>query len=255
MDNIFNKEIETCDDFLGGKLRFIQPIKGYRAGVDPVLLAAALPNDLKGRLLDLGCGVGVSGLCALWRNPHLTMVGIESDEDAAQRCIRNAALNQMDDRVIVHHTCLGDTEFADPLKGEEVDIVITNPPWFEPAHSQKAQGSRGVGRQEGEICLDDWLDYAMRKLRTGGIIAIIHRANRSDDILRIFTNRVGNIKLIPIWSKKNQPAKHVIILGNKARKTPMHIMPGCVMHDDNGQFLPHAKDIFMKGSPLYYGEK
>lgn len=255
MDNIFNEKIETCDDFLGGKLQLIQPINGYRAGVDPVLLAAALPHDAKGRLLDLGCGVGTSGLCALWRNPKLTMVGIEADADAANRCARNAILNRMEDRVIVHHQHLGNPEFIDPLKGEEVDIVITNPPWFEPAHSQKAQGSRGNGRQEGDINLDDWLDYGLRKLRTGGLIAIIHRANRSDDILRIFTNRVGNLKLIPIWSKKNQAAKHVIILGNKARKTPMRIMPGCIMHSDDGEFLPHAKDIFMKGSPLYYGDE
>ena len=33
----------TDDGFLGGRLTIRQPAKGYRAGVDPVLLAAALP--------------------------------------------------------------------------------------------------------------------------------------------------------------------------------------------------------------------
>ena len=32
----------STDDFLGGKLRVKQPKKGYRAGIDPVLLAASV---------------------------------------------------------------------------------------------------------------------------------------------------------------------------------------------------------------------
>ena len=37
----------TDDAFLGGQLRLLQPRKGYRAGVDPVLLAASV-NALAG---------------------------------------------------------------------------------------------------------------------------------------------------------------------------------------------------------------
>ena len=33
----------TEDRFLGGRLVLAQPRKGYRAGIDPVLLAAAVP--------------------------------------------------------------------------------------------------------------------------------------------------------------------------------------------------------------------
>lgn len=32
----------TEDAFLGGRLRLLQPVQGYRAGVDPVLLAASV---------------------------------------------------------------------------------------------------------------------------------------------------------------------------------------------------------------------
>ena len=31
------------DDFLGGKLSLMQPETGYRAGADPVFLAASVP--------------------------------------------------------------------------------------------------------------------------------------------------------------------------------------------------------------------
>ena len=37
----------SIDEFLGGKLKIKQPKKGYRAGIDPVLLAASV-NASKG---------------------------------------------------------------------------------------------------------------------------------------------------------------------------------------------------------------
>mgnify|MGYP001821000592 CR=1 FL=1 len=51
------------DAFLGGKLHLLQPKTGYRAGVDPVLLAASVPAAAGERVLDLGCGVGAAALC------------------------------------------------------------------------------------------------------------------------------------------------------------------------------------------------
>ena len=55
----------SIDEFLGGKLKIKQPLRGYRAGVDPVLLAASV-NAYEGEdILDLGCGA-VS-------NTHLTL--------------------------------------------------------------------------------------------------------------------------------------------------------------------------------------
>ena len=54
----------TDDAFLGGALRVLQPLSGYRAGVDAVLLAAAAPLDAgrAARVLDCGAGVGTVGL-------------------------------------------------------------------------------------------------------------------------------------------------------------------------------------------------
>ncbi|MEY2961347.1 MAG: hypothetical protein RLZ60_1177, partial [Pseudomonadota bacterium] len=53
----------SCDNFLNGKVRVWQPINGYRAGVDPVLLAAAVPAKSGQTVLELGCGVGTASLC------------------------------------------------------------------------------------------------------------------------------------------------------------------------------------------------
>ena len=48
----------TDDKFLMGRLRLLQPARGYRAATDPVLLAAACPAEGGQSVLDLGCGDG-----------------------------------------------------------------------------------------------------------------------------------------------------------------------------------------------------
>ena len=53
----------TRDAFLGGRLHLWQPVNGYRAGVDPVLLAASVNARAGQAVLELGCGGGTAMLC------------------------------------------------------------------------------------------------------------------------------------------------------------------------------------------------
>ncbi|MBL4768768.1 MAG: methyltransferase, partial [Rhodobacteraceae bacterium] len=44
-----------------------QPRKGYRAGIDPMLLAASVPAHAGQSVLELGCGAGAAILCLATR--------------------------------------------------------------------------------------------------------------------------------------------------------------------------------------------
>ena len=55
------------DTLLGGRVKLRQPRHGYRAAIDPVLLAAAVPAGHGDTVLDIGCGAGAAGLCILSR--------------------------------------------------------------------------------------------------------------------------------------------------------------------------------------------
>ena len=60
----------TEDAFLGGKLSILQPEKGYRAGIDAVFLAAAIPCQPGDTVFEAGIGTGVASLCLLARSPQ-----------------------------------------------------------------------------------------------------------------------------------------------------------------------------------------
>ena len=64
MGNIKVDHVELSEDkLLGGRVRFCQPVSGYRVAIDPVLLASAVPAVSGSRVLDLGTGVGAAALC------------------------------------------------------------------------------------------------------------------------------------------------------------------------------------------------
>ncbi len=72
----------TVDAFLGGRVEAVQPAAGHhRSGLEAVLLAAAISPDAAGRLIDLGAGAGVAGLCAAVRAPGVSVTLVEREAD------------------------------------------------------------------------------------------------------------------------------------------------------------------------------
>ena len=89
------------DKFLDGRLYIFQPKAGYRAAMDPVLLAAAC-DALPGQsVLELGCGAGVASLCLGVRVAGVTLTGLELQPEYADLARRNAAENGIAFEVIV----------------------------------------------------------------------------------------------------------------------------------------------------------
>ena len=117
----------TENALLGGRVRLLQPSRGYRIAVDAVLLAAAIDAAPGDRVLDLGAGVGAVGLCLAARVPGCTVLGIELQPELAALAVRNAVLNGAEHRMrtIVH-------DLAHPLPPDITgfDHVATNPPYL-----------------------------------------------------------------------------------------------------------------------------
>mgnify|MGYP005709842905 FL=1 len=64
---MFDVDELSKDDFLGGAIKIWQPKNGYRAGMDPILLAATVNVSEGQKVLDLGCGVGTASFAIGFR--------------------------------------------------------------------------------------------------------------------------------------------------------------------------------------------
>src|SRR5215510_13263465 len=123
----------STDDFLGGRISVVQPQTGHRAGSDAVLLAASVPAHAGERVLDIGAGSGVAGLCLLARVQGVDVTAVEIDESLAALAARNAAANGFAARfrsIAAVVTSPGKTLAASGLKREGYQHLMANPPFY-----------------------------------------------------------------------------------------------------------------------------
>lgn len=216
----------TRDAFLGGRLQVWQPAQGYRAGIDPVLLAAAVPACAGARVLDLGCGVGTAALCLAVRVPGLDLTGVELQSDVADLARRNAVDNHLPLRVVTADV----QALPGDVSGTAYDHVLSNPPYFDRAHSTPAPDRARETAQGEAFPLSAWLDIAVRRVRPGGTLTIVQRMDRLPDALAAVSGRLGACQVLPIAARAGQPAGLFVLHGIKGRRTPFRLCPPLVLH-------------------------
>ena len=246
---------ETTEDaFLDGRLRIRQPRRGYRAGMDPVLLAASVDARAGARVLELGCGVGVALLCLAHRVPGLKATGLELQPELADLARANAAANALEAHIVD-----GDVALLPPeLRAQSFDHVMANPPYFERAHGSTARDAgRETGRGEG-IALSLWVDAAIRRLAPGGRFWMIQRTARVPDILAACDNRIGDVMLLPLAGRQGRDPETAIISAKKGARGAFRRMSPVVLHmgdahADGDRHSDVARSVLRDGKALGFG--
>lgn len=236
---------------MGGRVRLLQPKDGYRAAIDPVLLAAALVPAAGSSVLDLGCGVGAAALCLLRRCPEVSVVGLELQNELAQLAQANGRLNDMMDRFSVRQ---GDLRQAGTLLGRAgFDHVMANPPYQAAGTGRPSrQPARALANHEGETGLTDWLDAALEQLRPKGSLTLIHRADRLPELLAGLSGRAGRTRVLPLWPAEGKPAGRVLVSAQKGARGPAALLPGLVLHDTTGGYTAAAQAVLRDAADLIW---
>ncbi len=237
--------VQPMDTLLDGRVKVAQPADGYRVAVDAVLLAAAVDAAERARVLDLGCGVGSVGLCLAWRRPDLDITGLDRELVFAAAARANAAANGMGDRL---HIVEGD--LRDPLP-RKFDHVAMNPPYLKAGTATvSAHPLKAAATAEGEAKLADWIAAGRNALQPGGMLTLIHRADRLDDVLAAVSRSFGGIAILPIHPKRDRAAKRILVRAQLGSGEPLAILPGLVLHEENGAFTASADSILRHANAL-----
>lgn len=211
----------THDSFYDGRVSVIQPVKGFRAGTDSLLLAAALNVDLKGHALEVGCGAGGALLPAAYRLPGARLTGLEIDPEMAALARQGIAENGYQDRIDVVD---GDAGAMPGAWQNKFDTVFSNPPFFEAGTIQ----SPGAGKEQAyleSLGLKDWVNAMLFALCPKGTFVMVHRAAELARILAIIERKTGEISILAVHSYPGADAKRVLVRARKGlRSGPIRLL-------------------------------
>ena len=160
-------------------------------------------------------------------------------------------LRNLQKKNLIHNKIDGIVHCADILKGvpqihgQLFSCVITNPPFYDETPQRK-------NFQEAKACqqnfkLHEWLDFCLRHLRPKGTFYLIHRPSCLNEILTCLSKKLGNIHIIPIYTKMGKPANRVIISGTLGSKEPLNLHAGITLTNAFGIKTQEAEQIMRLG--------
>jgi tRNA1(Val) A37 N6-methylase TrmN6 len=228
---------------LGGRVRLRQPAKGYRAGMDAALLAAAVGAEPGDRVIEAGCGAGAVLMQIAARCPGTALTGLERDPAMAALARENAALNEADAQIVEGDVAAGFRALGLP----PFDRAVSNPPFFDDPGALRAPAEGKRGAWMADDGLKAWTTFLLKSVREGGRIVVIHRADRLADLLALLGETAGSFAVRGIHPHADEPAKRVLVQAIKTGKAPLRLLPPLVLHDRSGAKHTAEAEAILRG--------
>lgn len=232
----------TLDDFLGGSVRVWQPRRGFRAGIDSVLLAGSVPAMPGQHVLELGCGAGVVSLCLLSRIPGTAATGIEVQPRYAELARRNARLNGAALEVVTGNV-------ADPPEtavAAAVCHVFANPPYHRAGTAVPPTDRGRAASLIEQVPLSAWVGLAISVLPDGGSLTMILPAGRRDEFMSALPAAAGAAMVKPVLPRTGRPASRFLFRVRKGSGRRVIQVPPLVLHQSDGKSYTEETDSLLR---------
>ncbi len=233
--------MSVSETFLDGRVIARQPDTGFRSGLDAVMLAAAVPARPGDTVLELGSGAGTASLCLASRVPGAEITGVEIDPALTALAEANAAANGFTIRFVTADI------FAPPqdLKRDFAQ-VLCNPPFHEEDKTSPDEARSRALIDDGKFA--NWLKCGLQRTVSNGFFTAILRADRLDEALAALGGRGACV--LPLWPRTRVPTKRVIVQIRKGARSPLQLLPGLVLHREDGSWTAEAEAVLRRGEAL-----
>ena len=251
----------TLDAFHRGAFWLIQPRSGgHRAGMDAMMLAAAVPGDFAGRLADLGAGAGGAGLAVLARCGQASAVLVEREPgmaDFARRTLShpaNAALSRRASLLVADVSLAGAARAAAGLADNSFDFAIMNPPFNSGRDRQTPDELRKVAHVMEAGLFERWIRTAAAIVRPSGGLALIARPESLPDIVAALKGRFGAAEIKPIHPRPHAAAIRIVLRAVRASRRTLSFAPPLVLHEADSDRFSAEADAINNGKASLFGD-
>jgi len=228
--------------FLEGSIIVYQPKKGFRFGIDSILLAHFLnlkPRDL---VLEVGAGSGIISLIALKRFPKAKIFALELESIFIECLKRNILENKLQEKLFI---IKGDIKTS-LFKSGIFDVIFSNPPYFKSRSGRKSPYEiENIARRDVEFELDEFLKKVSSLLKNKGKFYLVFTALRLAELIYLLKKNKLEPKLLRlVYSYPGSEAKLVLLLAVKNAKEEIRILSPLYIYDSpKGNYTEEVKNM------------
>jgi tRNA1Val (adenine37-N6)-methyltransferase len=231
----------TLDALSDGALELYQHERGFRFGLDAVLLATELPAlPSGGHVVDLGSGNGAVGLAIAARRADITVTLVERQPALFALIERNIEHNGLGERVGALHT---DVRDRTELRAHSADLVVCNPPYHKegtkrPSHS--AERAAAMIELNGE--LGDFVRAACYVLKPRARLKLVVPPDRLPDLHRIVPETDFSFETMRFFHPSPGDDAYLVelVLRRSGRALPKVLSP-LFIRDEEGTYTPEVQ--------------
>ncbi len=241
-------KVEVINDLLGYEgLKIIQRPDIFNFSLDSTLLADFVTiNKSDKRILDMGCGNGYIPIFLTLRT-NANIYGIEIQEEIYDLAIRSVKLNNLEEYINIYNMDLKEAHLT--LGTSSFNIVTCNPPYFKYKEGSNINESihQTIARHEIYATLDDVVKEANILLKDGGTFAMVHRAERLEEIISTFKKYNFAIKKLRfVYPKTNSESALAILIEAKKKGSSgaLKVLPPMYVEDEEGKYTEEILKIF-----------
>lgn len=217
-----------------------QPSSGYAYNSDSIFLYDFISQfKPKGKVLDVGCGVGIISLLLTRDFPIETEI-IDKQELMLNYAKHNFFLNHLE--VTAHLS-----DFQEFPEDKKYDFIVSNPPFYDSNVIQSKNEHLNIARYAHHLPIESFIQKVKKILKPRGYFIFCYDAKQIDKLLYTLKEEKINPEQIRfVHSKVDRESKLVMIAARMNSKSLTKILPPFIVFNEKSVYNREAKKAFEK---------
>jgi len=224
------------------KVFLYQSPNGYCYNSDTIFLFDFLSQfKLKGKILDVGTGVGVlATLIGKYFSSNIWAV--EKQEIMYKYAKKNFEVNNIDVNLIK-----GD--FLDFYTDEKFDFVVSNPPFYKVDKNKSKNECISIARYEENLPLEQFIQKVSKIVTPKGYFGLCYDASHTDEVLSLLKKYKFQPEFIRfVHPKAENEANIVMIMARRNSRAVCRVLAPLIVFNRNNSYTKTAKKAFLKAN-------
>ncbi len=234
-------DILSLDDLNINNLKVLQSTKGFRFGIDAVLLANyAIP---KGNCLDIGSGCGIIPVLMMGKNKVKHMNIVELQKYQAKIIKHNMWLNDFNENEYTIYN-IDIAHYKKYFTHQSIDTITCNPPYQKHGRSN-LDPSHAISRLEKPGIITNIIVACKNLLKNNGNLYMIHRPSRLAELIHIMKSNALEPKEIRLIHPKMGKAPNLVLIkATKGAKEELKFLSPLYIYNEDGSYTDEILRIY-----------